>query len=101
MGEQVIHIVIVGEPLPWGDNDLVWIGIEPRPPPAERAVGDNVVSAQTHQMHFVVALFALIVVDILTRHVHFQIVFHPSDIVREDEEIWASNPIGNMLKAAR
>ena len=39
------------EPGFWGDDNFVFMRIQPGAPPAECAVGDDIMMAQAHQLH--------------------------------------------------
>ena len=71
MWKQVLRVLVLGKPMFRRNNDLVCVRIKPCAPPTERTVGDNVMATQTHQMHVVVTLQTLIVINKVMMEIHF------------------------------
>ena len=80
-------------PLLRRDHDPVLSGREPRAPPAERAVRDDVMPAQSHQPE-VVSGSVLVVIDERHRTAEQKIDPAPVEVVRKDEEVsvWKRSP---------
>ena len=95
-GGYDVGFVSVGGPLLWGYDNLVGIGIEPRSPPAEGAVGDDVVMATAHQVHVLPAFAAMIPIhidSILKR----QVAAAPANVIGEDIGYAGTHSLLNIL----
>src|SRR5512133_3094849 len=71
------------------DDDLAGVRVQPRPPPAEAAVGDDVVLAGAHQVEIPAGVASVVVRDVRRRVGEPEVLRHPRRVVREEEEVRA------------
>lgn len=62
----------------------VWLVVEPSGPPAEGAVGNNIVVTAAHQHKLLVVGQFPLFRDVCRRYIEMRILFDPLDIIRED-----------------
>ena len=98
MGGDNVGLVAVGSPLSWCHHYFVGMRVEPGTPPAEGAVGDDVVVAAAHEVHVLPAVGAAVPVHV-DGIVQRQVLAAPVDVVGEDVGHACAHPLFNVLDA--
>ena len=97
IGAKILEVHdIPPEPTPGGDDGLVAVAPEPGPPPAEAAVGYDVMPAEAHEPHVVETLPAAVVIDEAALKRERKRAPDPGDVIGEKIEARIYHPFRNI-----